>query len=62
MFKVNDIVKFNEKWCEEGERECRFVVLEVGFGESNRYKIGCLNSGLSLGWVTVVDDYMIENA
>lgn len=58
MFNVGDIVKFADGWCTEGERKYRFRVLETGFC-GNRVKIGCLNSGLTLGSTEVVDEEMI---
>ena len=58
MFKVGDIVKFAEGWYSPGEEKYRFVVLETGFC-GDRYKIGCLNSRLSLGGIEMVDERMI---
>lgn len=61
MFKVGDIVKYTEKWSTEAERKYRFKVLETDFC-GDRIKIGCLNSKLALGSVSVVDKEMIELA
>ena len=59
MFKTGDIVKFADAWvlCEE-EKKYRFKVLETGFC-GDRIKIGCLNSKITLGSITVVDEEMI---
>ena len=66
-FNVGDIVKYADGWCSDGEKVSRFVVLENDLcnpckQSECRYKIGCLNSNLALGFVDVVDECMIELA
>lgn len=66
-YNVGDIVKYADEWCSDGEKVFRFVVLENGLSNpcnpsECRYKIGCLNSNLALGFVDVVDECMIISA
>lgn len=66
MLKKNDIVKYSHIY-QEGEEKYRFIVLDAYEG---RIKIGCLNSMLTLGSVSVIpeselmlceeDDYLAE--
>lgn len=66
MFKKNDIVKYSRIY-QEGEEKYRFIVLDAYEG---RVKIGCLNTSISLGSISMVheselvlcneDDYLTE--
>lgn len=66
MFKKNDIVKYSHIY-QEGEEKYRFIVLDA---YEDRVKIGCLNTSISLGSISVVheselvacnlDDYLTE--
>lgn len=66
-YNVGDIVKYANGWCSDGEKVFRFVVLENDLcnpckPSECRYKIGCLNSKLALGFIDVVDECMITLA
>ena len=62
MFKNGDIVRIKEGYLDsKKEGNYRYAVVNVN-EDTNRYMISCLNSGLSLGSVELVDGDMITNS
>jgi len=64
MFKVGDIVKYKSEWCSPGEEVYRHRLIENRrnpvSGKMSRWLIETINTSLTLGSMSVVDDYMIE--
>ena len=67
--KQGDLVRYNHKWCSEGERKLTFVILEEhdhrndGYNGKLQFLIQCttpLSEGSIFYSTEVVDDYMIE--
>lgn len=62
MFKNGDIVRIKEGYLNsKKEGNYRYAVVNVN-EDTNRYMISCLNSGLSLGSVELVDGDMITKS
>ena len=64
-FKVGDIVRYNPKWCSEGERKYLHIIKENRLNpvtnQMTRYLIETINmEHMTLHPTSVVDDYMID--
>jgi len=63
MFKLGDVVKYDPKWCSEGEQKYIHVVVEVGLINpvtgGNRYRIETQNSLQYFKPTEIVDEEMI---
>ena len=64
MFNIGDIVRYAPAWCTPEERKYLHVIKERCLNpvthEETRYLISTINTKLSLGSTSVVDECMIE--
>lgn len=64
MFKVGDLVRYNPKWCSEGERKLLHMVKQVGLlnpvtNKETRVEIVTINSKRFMPPVELVEEDMI---